>query len=230
MSVLLAAPMSFLLPSAPRVAWPLARSAFPAMQVAEEPAAAAPAEPKASDAEELCGILPDNVCEQIYEDADAVFAVIDENGDGSISRKELTKHLTGAGYSVAAVGKIFGKLDVDGSGELSKEELRQGFLQYTPLREAPGLGSYNQQFVDEIHEDADRVFSSIDSNNDGSVTKDELREHLKVFSGYSFKAISNVFKLLDVNRDGEISKDELREAFVKYSALRQAIGEGPNFK
>jgi hypothetical protein len=37
-------------------------------------------------------------------------------------------------------------------------------------------------------------------------------------------------QLLDVNKDGEVERDELREAFVKYSALRQAIGEGPNFK
>ena len=67
-------------------------------------------------------------------------------------------------------------------------------------------------------------------NGDGSITKDELREHLKQFSSYSFKAISNLFKLLDVNKDGGIERDELREAFVRSSALRQAIGEGPNFK
>jgi hypothetical protein len=36
--------------------------------------------------------------------------------------------------------------------------------------------------------------------------------------------------MLDVNEDGDVSQEELRNAFVKYSALRQAIGEGPNFK
>jgi len=36
--------------------------------------------------------------------------------------------------------------------------------------------------------------------------------------------------MLDVNSDGSIERAELREAFVKYSALRVAIGEGPNFK
>ena len=49
-------------------------------------------------------------------------------------------------------------------------------------------------------------------------------------SGYSFKAISALFKVLDVDKSGGVDKDELRAAFVKYSALRQAIGEGPNFK
>ena len=58
----------------------------------------------------------------------------------------------------------------------------------------------------------------------------EYKEHLKTFTKYSFKAISNIYKLLDVNKDGQIERSELRDAFVKYSALRQAIGEGPNFK
>merc|ERR1719440_527135 len=172
----------------------------------------------AVDAEELCGVLPDNVCEQIYEDADAVFSVIDVNGDGSVSMDELTSHLMKSGYNEAAVQKVFEKLDTDKDGELSKEELRAGFLQYSPLREAPGLGSYNSRFVLEIHEDADALFNAIDADGNGSISKDELREHLKTFSQYSFKAISKIFKVLDVNRDGAIEKSELRDAFVKYSA------------
>ena len=186
---------------------------------------------KTSDAEEICDAMPDSsVCEQIFQDADAVFAIIDENGDGSISLPELKKHLLKSGYNEAAVERVFAKLDADGDGELSKEELRQGFLQYTPLREAPGLGGYNSRFVLEIHEDADALFSSIDADGNGTIDKEELREHLKTFTKYSFKAISNIYKLLDVNKDGEIERSELRDAFVKYSALRQAIGEGPNFK
>ena len=134
----------------------------------------------ASDAvDEICDVLPAEVCDDIEADADAVFSIIDEYGDGAISRAELMEHLMKAGYKETAVNVLFEKLDTD------KSE---------------------------------------------SISKDELRDHLKTFSSYSFKAISNIFKLLDVNKDGGIEKEELRSAFVKYSALRQAIGEGPNFK
>ena len=185
----------------------------------------------ASDAvDEICDVLPAEVCDDIEADADAVFSIIDENGDGAISRAELMEHLMKAGYKETAVNVLFEKLDTDKSESISKDELRAGFKLYTPLRSAPGLGAYNADFVKEIHQDADALFAAIDSDGNGAISKDELRDHLKTFSSYSFKAISNIFKLLDANKDGGIEKEELRSAFVKYSALRQAIGEGPNFK
>jgi len=182
-----------------------------------------------SDVNEICDVMPD-VCDDVIADADAIFNIIDEDGDGTISRTELVLHLVKAGYTEDSVHMLFEKLDANKDEVLSRNELRDGFLKFTPLRSAPGLGNYNEQFVDEIHADADALFASIDVDASGTITKDELRNHLKQFSKYSFKAISNIFSMLDVNRDGEIEKQELRDAFVKYSALRQAIGEGPNFK
>ena len=63
-----------------------------------------------------------------------------------------------------------------------------------------------------------------------SLILSQLRNHLKEFSSYSFKAIGKIFKMLDGDGDNSITQSEMRDAFVKYSALRQAIGEGPNFK
>ena len=59
--------------------------------------------------------------------------------------RTVVRHLTGAGYTEDAVSKIFEKLDTNQDGLLSQEELRTGFVQYSPLRSAPGLGSYNSQ-------------------------------------------------------------------------------------
>jgi len=166
----------------------------------------------------------------IHAEADAVFSVIDVNGDGAISKAELTKHLVGAGYTAAAVDSIFSKLDTNQDGELSPEELREGFVKFAPLRTAPGMGAYNSDFVSEINADADSLFNAIDIDGNGFISETELRVHLRSFSDYSDVAITKLFAMLDVNSDGDIEREELREAFVRYSALRQAIGSGPNFK
>jgi len=174
--------------------------------------------------------VAESSAEAIRSDANAVFDVIDVDADGSITREELSAHLIGAGYKPTAVDQMFDKLDANSDGLLSREELCEGFVRYSPLRTAPGMGAYNAEFVTEIHADADSLFNAIDIDGNGNITETELRIHLRSFSGFSDAAITNVFTLLDGDESGEISRDELRDAFVQYSALRQAIGEGPNFK
>ena len=66
----------------------------------------------------VCAIAADELA-QLYEDADAVFSVIDVDGNGAISEQELVTHLVSAGYKAEAVSKIFEKLDTDKSGELN---------------------------------------------------------------------------------------------------------------
>lgn len=168
--------------------------------------------------------------EQINRDSDAIFSVIDNDGNGEISLDELTAHLTKSGYEETVVTKIFAKMDVNNDGCISGEEFRTGMVQFAPLRSAPGLGNYNADFVHEIQADADALFRNIDVDGDGTVTPQELTQYLKMVSSYTDPAIANLFAMLDVDQDGAISKEEVREAFIKYSALRQAVGEGPNFK
>ena len=54
------------------------------------------------------------------------------------------------------------------------------------------------------------MFSSIDSNGDGEISKPELIAHLAQ-RGYDGSAASTIFATLDVNGDGAISQDELRD-------------------
>lgn len=122
-------------------------------------------------------------------------------------------------------------MDVNKDNEISQQEFQGGMLMLTGLQSAPGLGNYNKEFVKEICEDADQVFQSADSDGNGEIDQEELRSHIgRSFANYSESAIDNIFKQIDVNNDGTITKAEFRSAFVKSSALRQAIGEGPNYK
>jgi Ca2+-binding EF-hand superfamily protein len=171
-----------------------------------------------------------NVIQKIRKDADTIFSVIDTNGDGSISQEEMTVHMTKAGYTEAAVENIFKKLDVNSDGGISKAEFRSGLVRFAALRSAPGLGAYNSGFVAEIAQDSDHLFKTVDTDRSGSISFKELQEHMRRTTEYSDAAIANIFIMLDENTDGEVSSEELRDAFVRSSALRQALGEGPNYK
>jgi Ca2+-binding EF-hand superfamily protein len=176
----------------------------------------------------------DNVDDElasVYRNADATFAIIDVDGGGSLSRAEFAKHLSVSGYNEETIDKIFAKMDVNKDDEISKQEFRDGMVMLTALQSAPGLGSYNTEFVTEICEDADQVFQGADADGNGEIDRDELRSHIgRSFANYSKDAIDEIFRQIDVNSDGTITKEEFREAFIRSSALRQAIGEGPNYK
>lgn len=73
---------------------------------------------------------------EVHGEADSMFDLIDINKDGAISSAELHAHLLARGYSEDAVRAVFRSLDTDDDGELTREEMREGFLKYSMLREA----------------------------------------------------------------------------------------------
>jgi len=170
--------------------------------------------------------------ESVHMDADVIFSIIDKDGNGYIEKAELTSHLKPSGYTEQVIATIFGKMDMNKDGKISKQEFQGGMVLFSQLQSAPGLGNYNSEFVTEIHEDADQVFQSVDSDSDGSITSKELKNHMNrvKFNSYSEAALDRIFLMLDFDGNKGIDREELRDAFVRFSALRQAIGEGPNYK
>ena len=156
---------------------------------------------------------------RIHAEADAFFATIDTNGDGVISCDELRAHLATVGYADEAVGSIFALLDGDDNGELSQAELRHAFVRYDDpaLRLALGLGTT----------EADAIFSKIDINGDGQISKGELTAFMTA-GGFPLERglADSIFNTLDTNGDGAVSREELRTGYVRYSALRDALGLG----
>lgn len=55
-----------------------------------------------------------------------------------------------ARYDEEAVLKIFGLLDVNSDGQLSRVELREAFIRYPPLLDAPGMGSQPSSVRNEV--------------------------------------------------------------------------------
>jgi len=174
---------------------------------------------------------PDEQEIAVYKDADIIFSLIDVDGNGAASMEEVANHLSKAGYTEKVIKQIFNKMDTNNDNEISREEFRSGMVEIEALQSAPGFGNYNAEFLDEIYEDADQVFQSADIDGDGEIEESELKNHLRrMLPQYTEEAVNNIFRLLDRNGDKRISREELRDAFVRCSALRQAIGEGPNYK
>merc|ERR1740124_318279 len=113
--------------------------------------------------------------EQIKADAKCVFAVLDYDGDGQLTIAELSQHLGGAGYSVAAIANLFDTVDIDKDGEISCDELCACFARFATLRQEPGLGDSDVDFVDESNLMADELFDQIDIDGDGELSREELR-------------------------------------------------------
>lgn len=154
---------------------------------------------------------------RVHADADALFEALDGNGDGEISVGELRSHVASIGYKPAAAERFFELLDADQDGAVSRGELRLAFERYEDpaLRLALGLGT----------SEADAIFATIDANADGAIEESELRAYLER-KGYSMSAAASIFATLDVDADGQVSQSELREGYVRYAALREALGLG----
>ncbi|EOD20354.1 hypothetical protein EMIHUDRAFT_207498 [Emiliania huxleyi CCMP1516] len=175
------------------------------------------------------GLYSEEEIVQIHEKADAIFAVLDRNGDGEISEEELRSHLLAAGYSEAAVAELYQMLDANPrDGAVSRDELRESFVRYPPLLKAPGLGELGEKEMAALYEEADAAFAALDLDGNGSLSVAELHEKLGGVEGpsYSSVAVERIFDQLDVDGNGEISLAEFRGGYARYRAMRLALGSG----
>lgn len=162
--------------------------------------------------------------DSINRDADLVFACLDKDGDGGVSKQELLGHLELAGYDASEVSVWFDMdLDKDANGLLTKEELRQAFHANPELQTAPALGTnLNGETPQAVRMDATNFIFEADTAREGFITVSEMQTYMHGL-GFAAKAVDHVFAELDLDSDGTISRDEMAELFLKHSALRLAL-------
>jgi len=161
------------------------------------------------DYQEFIGLMMPNANEVITRlssqfrsvmDIKSAFKRLDANGDGQINRDELRN---GMRLSDKDLDVVFGIGDLDGDGEINVGE----FVRIMCPTAANGLARFRNSFS--AIEDVVAAFRSIDMNNDGSITRQELASGMNNFGKkFTEKEIGAVFELGDVNSDGEINYTE----------------------
>lgn len=172
-------------------------------------------------------LLSEEEITSIHVDADTLFNVVDRNGDGAISKEELGAHLLLARYTEESIESLFDLIDVDRDGEVTRSELREAFVRYPTLRDAPAMGSLGKSERAAVHDEADETFSGLDLNGDGELSLSDLQAHFAKVEGptYSDGAVETIFMSLDTDSNGTVSRSEFREGYVSYRAMRLALGK-----
>lgn len=129
------------------------------------------------------------------------FQLIDENGDGRITKEELTKGLKEYDPTIENpeeyVEKIFNSIDTDNNGFLEFEEFARVII------------DKKQLLTDDIIKYA---FSFFDKDKSGEITVEELYE---IFGSKNADKIKQLVDEVDTDKNGKIDFNEFKEMMKK---------------
>ncbi|KAK4778837.1 hypothetical protein SAY86_006365 [Trapa natans] len=131
-----------------------------------------------------------------------VFQMFDRNGDGRITRKELSDSLQNLGIHIPDMdlAQMIEKIDVNGDGYVDMDE----------------FGALYQTIMDEKDEDEDmrEAFNVFDQNGDGFITVEELRSvlaSLGLKQGRTLEDCKKMITKVDVDGDGMVNFNEFKQ-------------------
>merc|ERR1719295_969653 len=156
-------------------------------------------------------------------DVKAAFKRFDRNGDGALSKEELSAAMKSSGdsYSEVEVNAIFSLGDTDGDGEITLEEfvtLMSPSASSIILRLRKSFNNLN---------DVKTAFKKIDTNNDGLMSKTEMME--SAGCKYDQEEVDSIFTLGDINGDEELDMGEFISLMFP-SAVEVAMQVSATFK
>jgi Ca2+-binding EF-hand superfamily protein len=127
-----------------------------------------------------------------------LFAAIDADGDGSVTKEEFATFIQAKGGTQDEADKLYALLDRDGDGALSEDQ----------LAEAAKRGHHRHRGFAHF---AERLFTKIDADSDGSMTKEELADFVTAKGGTAERA-DKFFAKADKDGDGAVDQSEFAQA------------------
>jgi Ca2+-binding EF-hand superfamily protein len=150
-----------------------------------------------------------------------LFNQIDLSGDGSVSKSELEQALTKAGGGTQAADALYSVLDPANSGGFSAQQFGQAL---------PGSGISHQMQAQMIGYQAQgwpgasstqaggqlaqNLFSQIDGNGDGTISKSEL-EQAVTKAGGTKEGADALYAKLDLNGTGSVSQQQFAQSLFQ---------------
>lgn len=127
-----------------------------------------------------------------------VFAMIDKDGDGEVSKEEVRANFF---------------------------RRRREMVEKTG-KNADGM--VDDTLLIQAAQDADKLFDKADVSGDGELSKKEFQLYMKRHTKHSDVAIEELFSLMDADNDGYVTRDEVRRVFLKQKQnLKKAGGGDP---
>lgn len=128
--------------------------------------------------------------------------MFDRNGDGRITRKELSDSLKNLGITISEqdLTQMIEKIDVNGDGYVDMDE----------------FGELYNAIMDEKDEEEDmrEAFNVFDQNGDGFITGEELSAvlcSLGLKHGKTIEHCMNMIEKVDVDGDGMVNFKEFKQ-------------------
>jgi len=129
--------------------------------------------------------------------------------------------MRGGGMGPEILDLAFSALDADKNGKISKEEFEANRPQRLKVADANNDGTvtrkeYDNFVVKQAKERAERMFSRLDTNDDGKLDDADA------------KTVADArFDRVDANHDGSITRDEFRPRGMMARRDRGPRGRGP---
>jgi len=150
-------------------------------------------------------------------DAAALFKAIDHDGDGAITCRELAAYFKSTDDEFAR--RLLKAIDVDDDGLIDPHEFRVAHKWARNLRQ--DMRTFFSSFP------ADYLFTTIDANSDGLVSKEELAAYMggKLCLQDPEGEAQRLFAIIDKDGNGMIDREEFMQAHEKMSNVPLAHTE-----